>query len=69
MADVAPLVSAPALSLGRFARDVLDRLDPRISRPEAVRALLDDHVARRRANRRELWALIMLHLWHDRAAA
>jgi asparagine synthase (glutamine-hydrolysing) len=64
-----PLATWLAGPLQRFARDVLDRLDPRLFRREAVHALLGDHVARRRDNRRELWALIMLQLWRDRAAA
>jgi len=51
-----------------FARETLARLDPRVIRPEAVCALLDEHVARRRDNRRELWALVMLQLWMERHA-
>lgn len=33
--------------------------------PPAVRALLDEHVARRADHARPLWALIALTLWHD----
>jgi asparagine synthase (glutamine-hydrolysing) len=46
-----------------FVRDTLGRLDGGVIRPGAVRALLDEHVTRRRDNRRELWALVMLQLW------
>ncbi|HYR96555.1 MAG TPA: asparagine synthase-related protein, partial [Candidatus Binatus sp.] len=60
-----PLAAWLAGPLEPFARAVLDRLDPRAIRPEAVRALLDEHVARRRDNRRELWALIVLQLWRE----
>lgn len=48
-----------------FVRDTLDRLDPRLVRPAAVEALLEEHVARRRDNRRDLWALVMLQLWTE----
>jgi len=60
-----PLAAWLAGPLRPFARDTLDRLDPRVVRPEAVRALLDEHVARRRDNRRELWALIIFQLWRE----
>ena len=60
-----PLAAWLAGPLEPFARAVLDRLDPRAIRPEAVRALLDEHVTRRRDNRRELWALIVLQLWRE----
>ncbi len=64
-----PLAAWLAGPLERFARDVLDRLDPCLFRREEVHALLDDHVARRRDNRREVWALVMFQLWRERAAA
>jgi hypothetical protein len=48
-----------------FVRDTLDRLDSRLVRPAAVEALLEEHVARRRDNRRDLWALVMLQLWTE----
>jgi asparagine synthase (glutamine-hydrolysing) len=48
-----------------FVRDALSRLDPRVIRPGAARSLLDEHVARRRDNRRELWALVMLQTWME----
>src|SRR5438094_1088690 len=60
-----PLAAWLAGPLLPFARATLDRLDPRVIRPEAVRALVDEHVARRRDNRRELWALIVLQLWRE----
>ena len=63
-----PLATWLAGPLLPFARATLDRLDPRAVRPEAVRALLDEHVARRRDNRRELWALIVLQLWREACA-
>ncbi len=65
---LAPWIAGPLRS---FVTETLGRLDPRLVRPRAVRTLLDDHVARRRDNRRELWALVMLQLWEDarRAAA
>ena len=46
-------------------RDTLGGLDPRVIRPHAMRALLDDHVARRRDTRRELWALVLLQIWME----
>ena len=52
-----------------FVRDTLARLDPTVFRREAVRALIDEHVERRRDNRRELWALLVLQLWVDCNAA
>ncbi len=61
-----PLAAWLAGPLRLFARDVLSRLDPRLVRPEAVKALFDAHVERRRDNRRELWALVMLQLWLER---
>jgi asparagine synthase (glutamine-hydrolysing) len=60
-----PLAAWLAGPLLPFARATLDRIDPRVFRPDGVRALLDEHVSRRRDNRRELWALIMLRLWQD----
>ena len=52
-----------------FLRETLDRLDPSVFRREVVQALLDEHVGRRRDNRRELYALLMLQLWVDCNAA
>jgi asparagine synthase (glutamine-hydrolysing) len=60
-----PLAAWLAGPLLPFVRDTLGRLDPRVVQPQAVRALLDAHVERRRDNRRELWALVMLQLWED----
>src|SRR5439155_79510 len=62
-----PLAAWLAGPLLPFARATLERLDPRVIRPEAVRALLDEHVTRRRDNRRELWALVILQLWREAA--
>ena len=62
-----PLTAWLAGPLLPFARETLDRLDPRVFRRAAVQSLLDDHLHRRRDNRRELWALIMLQLWADGA--
>jgi asparagine synthase (glutamine-hydrolysing) len=60
-----PLATWIAGPLLPFVRDTLGRLDAGVIRPGAVRALLDEHVARRRDNRRELWALVMLQLWME----
>ncbi|HEY3190662.1 MAG TPA: asparagine synthase-related protein, partial [Solirubrobacteraceae bacterium] len=60
-----PLAAWLAGPLLPFARATLARLDPQVVRPDAVRALLEAHVAGGRDNRRELWALIMLQLWRD----
>ncbi len=60
-----PLAAWLAGPLLPFARATLGRLDAHVFRPETVRALLDEHVERRRDNRRELWALIMLQLWRE----
>jgi asparagine synthase (glutamine-hydrolysing) len=60
-----PLAAWLAGPLLPFARETLARLDPTVFRPSAVRVLLEDHVERRRDNRRELWALIVLQLWAD----
>ena len=60
-----PLAAWLAGPLLPFARATLGRLDARVVRAEAVRGLLDAHVAGRRDNRRELWALIMLQLWSE----
>jgi asparagine synthase (glutamine-hydrolysing) len=60
-----PLAHWLAGPLLPLARDTLARLDPVVIRPEAVRAMLDDHLERRRDNRRELWALVMLQLWQE----
>ena len=60
-----PLAHWLAGPLASFARETLARLDPRVLRPTAVHALLDEHVARRRDNRRELWTLVMLQLWWE----
>src|SRR5437588_673925 len=35
--------------------------------PQAVRRLLDDHVARRRDNSRQLWGLMSFSVWADQA--
>ena len=55
--------------LGVEVRSVL--LDPRtlardLFRPEAVRALIDDHLGGRRDHAYRLWALLMLELWFRR---
>src|SRR5262249_37781876 len=60
-----PLPAGLAGPLLPFARETLARLDPAVVRPEVVRELLRAHVERRRDNRRELWALIVLQLWAD----
>ena len=60
-----PLADWLAGPLRRFASDTLDRLDPTIVRLDAVRTLLDDHTARRRDNRRELWCLVVFQLWRE----
>ena len=64
-----PLAAWLAGPLLPFARATLARLDAQVVRPEAVRALLDAHVAGRRDNRRELWALVMLQLWREACAS
>ena len=64
-----PLAAWLAGPLLPFLRETLDRLDPRVFRRDAVRALLDEHCTRRRDNRRELWTLLMLQLWMDASAA
>jgi asparagine synthase (glutamine-hydrolysing) len=61
-----PLASWLAGPLLPFVRDVLDRIDPDVVRPDAAQVLLAEHVAGRRDNRRELWALIMLEIWLER---
>jgi hypothetical protein len=48
--------SAPRARRPRHARGI---------RPHAMRALLDDHGARRRDTRRELWARVMLQIWME----
>jgi asparagine synthase (glutamine-hydrolysing) len=63
-----PLARWIAGPLLPFVRDTLSRLDPRVVRPAAVRALLSEHVAGQRDNRRDLWALVMLQLWADACA-
>lgn len=52
-----------------LAADTLGRLDRRVVRERAVQDLLADHFGRRRDNRRELWALIMLQLWLEAFAS
>ena len=37
--------------------------------PGAVSQLLDDHLAGRRDNRKQLWTLYMFERWHDKFAA
>ena len=64
-----PLAAWLAGPLLPFARATLARLDAQVVRPEAVRALLNAHVAGRRDNRRELWALVMLQLWREACAS
>ena len=64
-----PLTRWIAGPLLPFVREALGRLDPAVIRPAAVRGLLDEHVARRRDNRRELWALVMLAIWMEQRAA
>jgi len=64
-----PLAAWLAGPLLPFARETLARLDPDVVRRVAVRRLLEDHVTRRRDNRRELWALIVLQLWVEAAGA
>ena len=59
---LAAWISGPLLP---FVRETLAALDPAIVRPHAVRALLEQHLDRRRDNRREIWALVMLRLWQD----
>jgi asparagine synthase (glutamine-hydrolysing) len=60
-----PLARWMAGPLLPFMRETVRRLDPRLVRPAAVNALLQEHVARRRDNRRDLWALVMLQLWTE----
>jgi asparagine synthase (glutamine-hydrolysing) len=60
-----PLAAWLAGPLRSFARETLARLDPNVVRPAVVRELFEAHVERRRDNRRELWALIVLQLWAD----
>jgi asparagine synthase (glutamine-hydrolysing) len=60
-----PLAAWLAGPLLPFARETLARLDPTVFRPSVVRELLEAHVERRRDNRRELWALIVLQLWAE----
>jgi asparagine synthase (glutamine-hydrolysing) len=40
-----------------------------VFRPAAVQALLDEHVARRRDNSRQLWGLMMFTLWRETLTA
>ncbi len=60
-----PLAAWFAGPLRPFVRETLARLDPTVVRPAAVDALLEAHVERRRDNRRELWALVVLQLWSE----
>src|SRR5262245_814708 len=60
-----PLTAWLAGPLLPFARETLARLDPTVFAPGVVRELLRAHVDRRRDNRRELWALIVLQLWTE----
>jgi asparagine synthase (glutamine-hydrolysing) len=64
-----PLATWLAGPLRPFVRETLARLDPAVVRPAAVRALVEDHVERRRDNRREIWALLVLQLWVESTAA
>jgi asparagine synthase (glutamine-hydrolysing) len=61
-----PLADWLAGPLRAFASQELDSLDPTVFRRDAIHALLDDHVARRRDNRKELWSLVMFQLWWER---
>jgi asparagine synthase (glutamine-hydrolysing) len=60
-----PLASWIAGPLLPFVRGTLSRLDPAVVRPRAVSELLAAHLERRRDNRREIWALVMLQLWRE----
>jgi len=60
-----PLAAWIAGPLLPFVRETLSRLDPQVVQARAVRELLESHLERRRDNRREIWALVMLQLWHD----
>ena len=60
-----PLAAWLAGPLLPFARATLERLDPHVFDRRAVRSVLDEHAERRRDNRRELWALMMLQLWRE----
>ena len=54
-----------------FARDVLstETLERQgVFRPQAVRRLLDDHIARREDLSRQLWGLLSFTLWHEHYA-
>ncbi|HKV30773.1 MAG TPA: asparagine synthase (glutamine-hydrolyzing) [Candidatus Dormibacteraeota bacterium] len=57
--------------LGPLREPLLEALHPdRIKddgffRPEAVRQLLDDHLAGRRDNRKQLWTLFVFSRWYD----
>ena len=62
-----PLARWLAGPLLPMVRETLGRLDPRVFRVGFVDDLLDDHVARRRDNRREIWALVVLQLWAEQA--
>jgi asparagine synthase (glutamine-hydrolysing) len=64
-----PLATWFAGPLRPFVRETLARLDPEVVRPAAVRVLFEDHVERRRDNRREIWALLVLQLWVEATAA
>lgn len=61
--------------LGPLKEPLLEALHPdRIKdegffRPEAVQQLLDDHLAGRRDNRKQLWTLFVFSRWHDTWAA
>jgi asparagine synthase (glutamine-hydrolysing) len=54
--------------LAPFARETLsaDTLTRQgFFRPQAVTRLLDDHVARRQDNSRQLWGLLAFTLWYE----
>jgi asparagine synthase (glutamine-hydrolysing) len=63
---LAPWIAGPLLP---FVRATLGRLPSGIVRRNAVRDLLESHLARTRDNRREIWALVMLQLWLEQYQA
>ncbi len=59
-------------SLAPYAREMLSPANVRkqaVFRPEAVTRLLDEHVAGRRDNWKQLWTLLAFTAWYDRYAA
>ena len=64
-----PVAHWLAAEFKELARDLLsaDRLRRQgLFNAEYVNALLDDHLARRRDNRKPLWTLLMFQLWHTK---